>query len=584
MTSTLPFPISKKRDRIQNKFLGRVETEVEKRLQQSLHNRIYIVLEKQENSEQVQFPSQIDIKTRKQLSSRLPKDTPIEQVFDRSDIAGRLLILGAPGSGKTTLLLKLAEQLVMRAKANLQCPIPILLNLSSWKDDNQSIKQWIISSLKFKYNIRQNIAKQWIDRGAILPLLDGLDELAEARQEKCVEKLNQFLHSDTWLGSVVVCSRIQEYQSYTTNVALNGSITLQPLTLAQVQDYVLKTEGQALWNNLKLDLSLLNLIRTPLFLNLIILSHAEISFGRWHQLKSLEEKSTHLFEAYIRQMLKRRYPEKKKPYKDEDTIRWLAWLSKQLTRENQTDFSIHTIQYIWLDSPLKRISYGIICGLIYGSIVSLIFGLIYGLSVVGFNSQLLGLLIARLMQGSIFGLIYGLTYGLIVELICGLISKLIYGGIFGLVVGLMVGVIFGSIPLLLIFGLMFGLIVGLDKRLIVRLKRGMNIGLIAGLIFGLIFKLVGGLMIGLLVGLIFGLIFGLINLKYEARNTQLQGIWYFFLIEHFSLRLVLYRSQNIPWNYSKFLNYGTERLFLKRMGNRYQFIHDLLNKHFANQY
>lgn len=50
------------------------------------------------------------------------------------------------------------------------------------------------------------------------------------------------------------------------------------------------------------------------------------------------------------------------------------------------------------------------------------------------------------------------------------------------------------------------------------------------------------------------------------------------------MRLVLYRNKHIPWNYSKFLNYGTERLFLKRMENRYQFIHDLLNKHFANQY
>jgi GTPase SAR1 family protein len=576
MTSTLPFAISKKRDRIQNKFLCRVETEVEKRLQQSLHNRIYIVLEKQENSEQVQFPSEIDIKTRKQLSSRLAKDTPIEQVFDRSDIAGRLLILGAPGSGKTTMLLKLAERLVIRAKANPQLPIPILLNLSSWKDDNQSIKQWIISSLQFKYNIRQNIAKQWIEQGAILPLLDGLDELAEARQEKCVEKLNHFLHPDTCLGSVVVSSRIQEYQCYTTNLALNGSITLQPLTTEQVQDYVLKTEGKALWNNIKLGSGLLNLIRTPLFLNIIILSHEEISFGRWHQFESLEEKSNHLFEAYIRQMLKRRYSVKKKPYKDEDTIRWLAWLSKQLTRENQTDFSINTIQPIWLDSPLKRISYGIIFGLIYGSI----FGLIHGL-VVGFNSQLFGLLIVRLIQGSMFGLIFGLIYGLIVELIFGLISKLIYGVIFGLVVGLTVGVIVGSIPWLLVVGLIFGLIVGLDEELIVRLKRGLNIGLMAGLIFGLIFKLVGGLMVGLLVGLIFGLIFGLINLKYESRNTQRQGIWCF---EHFSLRLVLYWSKNIPWNYSKFLNYGTERLFLKRMENRYQFIHDLLNKHFSNQY
>ncbi|MBD2184658.1 hypothetical protein H6S82_05975 [Planktothrix sp. FACHB-1355] len=35
------------------------------------------------------------------------------------------------------------------------------------------------------------------------------------------------------------------------------------------------------------------------------------------------------------------------------------------------------------------------------------------------------------------------------------------------------------------------------------------------------------------------------------------------------------------WNYAKFLNYASERLFLQRIGGRYRFIHDLLREHFA---
>ncbi|MEH1811708.1 MAG: hypothetical protein V7K26_30785 [Nostoc sp.] len=36
-----------------------------------------------------------------------------------------------------------------------------------------------------------------------------------------------------------------------------------------------------------------------------------------------------------------------------------------------------------------------------------------------------------------------------------------------------------------------------------------------------------------------------------------------------------------PWNYARFLDYCTERLFLQRVAGRYRFIHKLLQDHFA---
>jgi hypothetical protein len=53
------------------------------------------------------------------------------------------------------------------------------------------------------------------------------------------------------------------------------------------------------------------------------------------------------------------------------------------------------------------------------------------------------------------------------------------------------------------------------------------------------------------------------------------------LIKHFTLRLVLSCNQLAPWNYARFLNYATERMFLQRIGGRYRFIHKLLQDHFA---
>jgi hypothetical protein len=52
-------------------------------------------------------------------------------------------------------------------------------------------------------------------------------------------------------------------------------------------------------------------------------------------------------------------------------------------------------------------------------------------------------------------------------------------------------------------------------------------------------------------------------------------------IQHFALRLVLFLNGSIPWNYARFLNYCTERLFLQRVGGRYRFIHKLLQDYFA---
>ncbi|MBC1279594.1 hypothetical protein GNF10_27460, partial [Nostoc sp. UCD121] len=154
-------------------------------------------------------------------------------------------------------------------------------------------------------------------------------------------------------------------------------------------------------------------------------------------------------------------------------------------------------------------------------------------------------------------------------------------------------------------------------------------GLSGGLIFGLIS--------GLILGLILGLIFGFHGLEIENKIISNQGIWqsakntvnlsvFVFLpstiliflilgiiqnnslnealisslvsglflglllgiprsgtpvIKHFTLRLILYRNGYIPWNYARFLDYSTERLFLQRVGGRYRFIHKLLQDHFA---
>jgi hypothetical protein len=66
------------------------------------------------------------------------------ETFGRDDIEGKLLILGAPGAGKTTALLSLAEQLVEGAISQRGTVIPVIFELSTWGNDDQSIESWLI--------------------------------------------------------------------------------------------------------------------------------------------------------------------------------------------------------------------------------------------------------------------------------------------------------------------------------------------------------------------------------------------------------------------------------------------------------
>jgi DNA polymerase III delta prime subunit len=699
------------RDRIQQILLQQVSTEVESRINSSLHNRVYVVLETEQNPSQVECPWDIEVKVGNKPKVRL-KDTEVITVFDQRDIAGRLLILGEPGAGKTTMLVKLASELIKRANDNPTHPIPVLFSLSTWKKDNQSIKDWLIEQLKDKYGVRKDIGKRWVDNQEIIPLLDGLDEIAAERQEQCVRKINDFLHSG-WSNSLVVCSRIQEYQHYATLLQLNNSLELCPFTQEQVYQYLQKTGNSRFWDSISNDADLNQLAIIPLLLNIIVLSAQEISIETWQQFKSCEERLNYLFDSYINRMFQRRY-KGKQPQQDK-ARRWLGWLAKRLIDENVTDFLVERLQPYWLKSKLHKIVYNLIT---WGVIGGLIFGLFYGLfcqsiypqrTITIYNS------IMMIIPGLIFGVINGIIYGLISEVLNNKIEKSIYyiyikykiiyskkivkllinglihaltnllffgliGGVIGgrlePIKGQMRGLAIGGLLLELIPGLFSGLVFGsignkietveslkfsFDKSL-TGLTLGLIYGLIGGFLGGLIIGLLnineviivtfdqinllrfgrtGGLIGGLLGGLLGGVLFGLNGAEIENKTFTNQGIWQSLInslilliitfpfntilsfiilymiqgnddliedliysltigllfgifigiaksgtsaIKHLVLRVILWYHGYAPWNYSKFLNYCTNRLFLQRVGGGYRFIHNSLCQHFGKAY
>ena len=52
-------------------------------------------------------------------------------------------------------------------------------------------------------------------------------------------------------------------------------------------------------------------------------------------------------------------------------------------------------------------------------------------------------------------------------------------------------------------------------------------------------------------------------------------------LSHLTPRVILWREGAMPLNYVRFLEYATERIFLRRVGGGYSFVHRLVQEHFA---
>src|SRR5262249_32315226 len=150
-----------------------------------------------------------------------------------TDNGEALLILGAPGSGKTTLLLELAEQLIEQAERDDEEPIPVVFNLSSWSVRKPPISEWLIRELNERYEVPENLARRWVEADDILPLLDGLDEVAAESRDHCVQAINLFRRSHG-LAPIAICSRLQEYEVLQQQLRLKSAVMIKPLAAADV--------------------------------------------------------------------------------------------------------------------------------------------------------------------------------------------------------------------------------------------------------------------------------------------------------------------------------------------------------------
>jgi hypothetical protein len=557
------------------------------------------------------------------------------ETFGRDDIEGKLLILGAPGAGKTTALLSLAEQLVYGAISQPRTVIPVIFELSTWQNDNQSIESWLIEQLYDLHggNRKSKLYEQWLERQVLLPLLDGLDELGLERQKKCTQKLNEFAEH---YPQLVVCCRVKEFEAVDIKLRnLRGAVCLQSLSDPQIQDYLGSLKRPELWGAIQTTPSLQamlepttegdpGLLRVPLFVKLV----ADV----YDPQQPISSKAD-LLDKYIDRQLsfdKREFDRRKElneykwSYKTSKlepcpnkTRSNLYWLAEKMQANDQVEFLIEKMQVNCLKSRLEEIIYSLFVGLFFALYVGITIGLavfviapIENISVAGIVSMGLGVFF-----GFSFGLWAFLTVGQSRTIISveklNLSNKEILRSFclaisIGFVSWLIINITFPwisterySIQLILALALPLVMAFNTSSSELQETTRP-NEGIWRS--FGNAWKvsLVGSIWLGLSAfvmkreilkslyssGLERSPTLPVLSTIKIVFSCALAGIFVGLilggtaLIQHLSLRIVLWQS-GLPWNFKQFLKYCVERRLLLRVGGSYRFLHRELLDHFA---
>ncbi|MEU9189613.1 NACHT domain-containing protein [Streptomyces sp. NPDC048484] len=157
----------------------------------------------------------------------------------------RLVVLGDPGAGKTVL----AVRFVLGALAARQPgdPVPVLFPLAGWNPGSMALRDWLAERLAAEYRPlaavtgERIMARELLDAGLLLPVLDGFDELPGPAHEVALRRLNAEL--DERLPVLLTCRT----EAWTRAVSVGDVLTaadvvqLRPLDFATAHRYLENT-------------------------------------------------------------------------------------------------------------------------------------------------------------------------------------------------------------------------------------------------------------------------------------------------------------------------------------------------------
>lgn len=226
-----------------------------------------------------------------------------------------------PGAGKTGVCVLLTLELLRQAEPPR---IPVLLQISSW-DPAENLHSWLIRRVLENYaflgdedRFGQAAVKELLSRHRLIPILDGLDEMAENRRRAALEALEKDMRNG---DPFVLTCRTEEFEVANAEGVMRSSavIRLLPVEADVAADYLLDAVPETAldrWETVVTRLSedggspVAEALRTPLMLFLIRESYTRAGTDPTELLKLSDANriQNHLLEVFPRKAFAYRPP------------------------------------------------------------------------------------------------------------------------------------------------------------------------------------------------------------------------------------------------------------------------------------
>jgi hypothetical protein len=155
----------------------------------------------------------------------------------------RLIVTGAPGSGKTVAAIELALGLLAEPDPEA---VPVRMSATSL-DPDRPVTDWLVARLREQYRLSTKEARALVQSRAVLPVIDGLDEMSEktkpdyaSAQARVLRACNVYLQGATKSALIITC-RQEQYAALAEaceNLAESAHVELKSVGLTAAKEFI----------------------------------------------------------------------------------------------------------------------------------------------------------------------------------------------------------------------------------------------------------------------------------------------------------------------------------------------------------